>query len=174
MKRDFYLDVYTILNRINPRHKAIPKVEKWCPRSVESSLSQMGWCIKPIKLQFQSILTRKILMLSNATNQPKSTVDWTLGDPWSKPSNFQKLKYEKRLLLRCIHHFKWCIKRIKLQFQSILTRKILMLSNATNQPKSKSVELKITVCPRGLWSMLQPTNQPKSTVELVRGLLGPI
>ena len=24
----------------------------------------MGWCIKPLKLQFQSILTRKILMLS--------------------------------------------------------------------------------------------------------------
>ena len=28
---------------------------------------------KPTKLQFQSILTRKILMLSNTTNQPKST-----------------------------------------------------------------------------------------------------
>ena len=35
----------------------------------------MGWCYKPTKLQFQSILTRKILMLSKATNQPKSTVE---------------------------------------------------------------------------------------------------
>ena len=35
----------------------------------------MGWCNKPIKLQFQSVLIRKILMLSNATNQPKSTVE---------------------------------------------------------------------------------------------------
>ena len=35
----------------------------------------MGWCNKPPRLQFQSILTRKILMLSNATNQPKSTVE---------------------------------------------------------------------------------------------------
>ena len=31
--------------------------------------------INPKKLQFQTILTRKILMLSNATNQPKSTVE---------------------------------------------------------------------------------------------------
>ena len=30
---------------------------------------------KPTKLQFQTILTRKILMLSNATNQPRSTVE---------------------------------------------------------------------------------------------------
>ena len=46
------------------------------PKSgVKLSLSQMGSCNKPTKLQFQSILTRKILMLSNATNQPKSTVE---------------------------------------------------------------------------------------------------
>ena len=37
--------------------------------------SQKGWCNKPTKLQFQTILSRKILMLSNATNQPKSTVE---------------------------------------------------------------------------------------------------
>ena len=30
---------------------------------------------KPTKLQFQTILTRTILMLSNATNQPRSTVE---------------------------------------------------------------------------------------------------
>ena len=51
-------------------------------KSTERSLSQKGWCNKPTKLQFLSILTRKILMLSNATI------------------------YKKRLLLRCIHHFK--------------------------------------------------------------------
>ena len=37
-----------------------------------NSWSQKGWCNKPTKLQFQTILMRKILMLSNATNQPKS------------------------------------------------------------------------------------------------------
>ena len=35
----------------------------------------MGWCNKPTKLQFQSSLTQQILMLSNDTNQPKSTVE---------------------------------------------------------------------------------------------------
>ena len=39
-----------------------------------SSKSQKGWCNKPTKLQYQSILTRKVLMLSNATNQPKTTI----------------------------------------------------------------------------------------------------
>ena len=32
-------------------------------------------CNKPTKLQFQSILTRKILMLSNTTNQSKSNLE---------------------------------------------------------------------------------------------------
>ena len=45
------------------------------PKSAETSLSQKGWCNKPTKLQFQSILTQKILMVSNATNQRKSTVE---------------------------------------------------------------------------------------------------
>ena len=45
------------------------------PKSAEKRLNQKGWCNKPTKLQFQSILTQKILMLSNATNQPKSTVE---------------------------------------------------------------------------------------------------
>ena len=43
--------------------------------SKRAKTSQKGWCNKPTKLQFQTILTRKILMLSNATNQPKSTVE---------------------------------------------------------------------------------------------------
>ena len=105
-KGDFFSDVYTILKRIKwtiwticafrllyPRQlswakkNVIQKIEKWCPKSVESSLRQIGWCNKPITLQFQSRLTRKILRLSNATNQPKSTVE--LGymcPPWSTSS----------------------------------------------------------------------------------------
>ena len=80
------------------------------PKSVETSLSQNGWCNKPTKLQFQSILTQKILMLPNATNQPKSIVELGYMCPrgLSGPPAVtltKKLKYEKRLLLRCIHHF---------------------------------------------------------------------
>ena len=48
---------------------------KMIAQKAKSSLSQKGWCHKPTKLQFQSILTRTILMLSNTTNQPKLTVD---------------------------------------------------------------------------------------------------
>ena len=50
-------------------------------------------------------------MHSNATNQPKSTVELgymcprgLLGPP--EVTLTKKLKYSKRLLLRCIHHFK--------------------------------------------------------------------
>ena len=52
----------------------------------------------------------EILMLSNATNQPKSTVELgcmcprELTDPPAVTLTTQ-LKYKKRLLLRCIHHF---------------------------------------------------------------------
>ena len=129
MRRHFYLDVYIILNRIqftiwiicafrvlNPRQWSLAKQSnskswKVIPKSVKSSLSQIGWCDRPTKLQFQSILTLKILMLSNATNQPKSTVELgymcpqgLLGPP--AVTLTKKLKYETRLLLRCIHHFK--------------------------------------------------------------------
>ena len=50
-------------------------------------------------------------MLSNATNQPKSTVELGYMCPrgLSGPPAVtltKKLKYKKRLLLRCIHHFK--------------------------------------------------------------------
>ena len=49
-------------------------------------------------------------MLSNATNQPKSTVELGYMCPrgLSGPPAVtltKKLKYKKRLLLRCIHHF---------------------------------------------------------------------
>ena len=56
-------------------NKVVSKVEKLCPKVPKSSKRQKGWCNKPTKLQFHLILTRKILMLSNATNQPKSTVE---------------------------------------------------------------------------------------------------
>ena len=85
--------------------EVIQKVVKWCPKSVNSILSQMELCHKPTKLQFQSILTRKMLMLSNATNQPKSTVELgymcprvLLGPPAVTLTKW--LKYEKRLPLR--------------------------------------------------------------------------
>ena len=50
-------------------------------------------------------------MLSNATNQPKSTVELGYMCPrgLSGPPAVtltKKLKYKKRFLLRCIHHFK--------------------------------------------------------------------
>ena len=37
---------------------------KWLPKSSKTGWSQKRWCNKPTKLQFQSILIRKILMLS--------------------------------------------------------------------------------------------------------------
>ena len=55
--------------------KVFSKVEKRCPKRAKRSRSQTGWCNKPIKLQFQTISTRKMFMLSNATNEPKSTVE---------------------------------------------------------------------------------------------------
>ena len=48
---------------------------KRCPKRAKTSRSQKGWCNKPTKLQFQTILPRKILMLSNVTNQPELTVE---------------------------------------------------------------------------------------------------
>ena len=40
------------------------QVEKSCPKSALSIKSQKGLCNKPTKVQFQSILTRKMLMLA--------------------------------------------------------------------------------------------------------------
>ena len=45
------------------------------PNVPKQADAKKGWCNKPTQLQFQSILTLKILMLSDATNQPKSTVE---------------------------------------------------------------------------------------------------
>ena len=36
--------------------KLFEELKKWCPKSTETSWSQKGWCNKPTKLQFQSIL----------------------------------------------------------------------------------------------------------------------
>ena len=57
------------------QNELFSKNEKRCPKRAETSWSQKGWCNIPTKLQFQTNSTRKILMLSNDTNQPKSTVE---------------------------------------------------------------------------------------------------
>ena len=79
--RDFYEDVYTILNRIkltiwticafrvlNPRQWSFAKQSsskswKFRPQKCQNKLKPKGWCNTPTKLQFQSISNRKILML---------------------------------------------------------------------------------------------------------------
>ena len=43
--------------------------------SVKISLSQKGWCNKPTKITFSIYFNTENLMLSNATNRPKSTVE---------------------------------------------------------------------------------------------------
>ena len=69
--------------------------------------------INPQNYNFNQILTQKLFMLSNATNQPMSTVELgymcprgLTGPPAVTPT--KKLKYKKRLLLRCrlktLHH----------------------------------------------------------------------
>ena len=75
-----YLPFLTIcaLRVLNPHQwsiakKVFSKVEKRYPKRAKTSWSQKGWCNKPTKLQFQTILTWKILMLSSATDQQKST-----------------------------------------------------------------------------------------------------
>ena len=45
------------------------------PKNTYTRWSRKGCCYKPIKLQFQSIFKTEILMLPNATNQPKLTVE---------------------------------------------------------------------------------------------------
>ena len=147
-------------------------------------------------------------MLSNTTNQPKSTEELCyicprglLGPPAATLT--KKLKYEKRHLLICINHFKsdlinnmdhmrisgiepssvthsqtkwfqtlqmiaqkcqiklkpkgWCNKPPKLQFQSIVTRKILMLSNTTKTEVDRRTLLHV---PSGTpWSTYSDTHQ---------------
>ena len=72
------------------QNKVVSNV-KMISQTCQIKLSQKGWCNKPTKLQFQSILTRKILMLSITTNQPKSTRRTWLhvpsGTPWSTSSD---------------------------------------------------------------------------------------
>ena len=65
---------------LNPRQWSLTKqwnLKSWkvMTQKCLNKLKPKGMMNKPTKLQFQSILTRKILMLSNATNQPKSTVE---------------------------------------------------------------------------------------------------
>ena len=127
IKRDFYLDVYTVLIRIkftrwticafrvlNPHQWSLAKMsyfqkmKKRCPKRAKTSWSQKGWCNKPTKLQFQTISTRKIFMLSNATNQPKSTVELGYMCP-------------RGLTGQCTNHFgkDWTINRAKITRKSL-------------------------------------------------------
>ena len=46
------------------QRQVVEKIEKQCLKSAERSLSQKWCCNKPTKLQFLSILTQKILILS--------------------------------------------------------------------------------------------------------------
>ena len=84
--------------------------ECW-PESAKTSWSQKGWCNKPTKLQFQSILYGKFWCSPNATNQQRPTVELGYMCPRGLTGPpavtlTKKLKYKKRLLLRFIHHFK--------------------------------------------------------------------
>ena len=79
-KSDFKSTTWTIcaFRAPNP-HQSLAEqnsFESWkvMPKSCRNKVKQKGRCNKPTKLQFQSILTQKILMLSNAMYQPKSTV----------------------------------------------------------------------------------------------------
>ena len=44
--------------------KKYQKLKKYAPKVPKQAEAKKGWCNKPTKVQFQSILTRKILMLS--------------------------------------------------------------------------------------------------------------
>ena len=94
-----------------PSSVILRKNGKICLNGAKTSWSQRGWCIKPTKVLFQTILTRKILMLSNATNQTKLIVELGYMCPrgLTGPPALtltKKLKYKQILLPRCIHHFK--------------------------------------------------------------------
>ena len=64
---------------------------KGMPKSISTSWSKKGWCNKPKKYNFNRFWIRKILMLSNATNQSKSTVELSFicprGTLWSTSSD---------------------------------------------------------------------------------------
>ena len=48
--------------------KKFKKFKSYAQKVQKSSKSQKGWCNKPTKLQFRYLLTRNILIFSNATN----------------------------------------------------------------------------------------------------------
>ena len=65
------------------------------PESAKTSLSKKGWCNKPTKLQFQSILTRKILMFTKryeSTDVDRRTwLHVPSGTHWSTSSDIQQV-----------------------------------------------------------------------------------
>ena len=53
------------------RQKSNLKSWKVMPKNAQTSFSQKGWCNKPTKLQFQSILTGQIFILSKRYESTK-------------------------------------------------------------------------------------------------------
>ena len=53
----------------------IKSIFKRCPKRAKTSEAKIDGVINPQNLQFQTNSTQKILMLSYATNQQKSTVE---------------------------------------------------------------------------------------------------
>ena len=59
------------------QRRVVSKVENWCPKSVKTSWSLMGWCNKPtnnnsvVNIDWHGT----VWCSQNATNQPKSTVE---------------------------------------------------------------------------------------------------
>ena len=55
--------------------EVISKLKRDVPNVPKQAEAKRDGVINPQNYNFQTILSRKILMLSNATNQPKSTVE---------------------------------------------------------------------------------------------------
>ena len=104
---------------------------------------QKGWCNKPTKLKLQSILTRKIWCSQNATNQSNSTVELVYMRPrgLTRPPAVtltKLLKYKKRLLPRCLHHFR-----------------LDLINNVNLWPNSYYSHTVVEVQPRDRYSLLR-------------------
>ena len=65
---------WTLVSDPQP-NKVVQKVEKWCQKVPKEAKAKRDGVINPQNYNIIKILTRKILMLSNATNPPKSTVE---------------------------------------------------------------------------------------------------
>ena len=120
----FLLKIWTIcaFRVLNPRRWSLAKETSWkswniMPVSAERSLSQKGWCNKPTKLQFLSILTQKILMLSKRFKSTEVDIrTWlhvSLGTHWSTSSDTHEKEKITTGFWKCLFgfctppNFKW-------------------------------------------------------------------